>query len=213
MLCFSFPLENWRINQLHFGSAGFHFLTNPKGFLWSGVNDLTLCFLLFFWRVLIGSPLSGQPARRTGDVYRCPVGQNKNTGCEKFNLSGERCPSCKHLCARLVILCFPLTIFVHFCVQSVCIQCVYCGYLRKPVTESGNRHYLSCTEIVIVSKLVLCCMTQTLHDSRLLVDFRWEVCHAQTWHFGTWMCNGVCKVLQIWKRGCKIIYPLLQFSK
>ncbi|ROL46698.1 Integrin alpha-1 [Anabarilius grahami] len=37
--------------------------------------------------VLIGSPLTGQPAHRTGDVYRCPVGQNKNTGCEKFNLS------------------------------------------------------------------------------------------------------------------------------
>uniref|UniRef100_A0A672NP76 Integrin subunit alpha 1 n=1 Tax=Sinocyclocheilus grahami TaxID=75366 RepID=A0A672NP76_SINGR len=32
--------------------------------------------------VLIGSPLTGQPAKRTGDVYRCPVGQNKNTGCE-----------------------------------------------------------------------------------------------------------------------------------
>uniref|UniRef100_A0A673NJH3 Integrin, alpha 1 n=1 Tax=Sinocyclocheilus rhinocerous TaxID=307959 RepID=A0A673NJH3_9TELE len=36
--------------------------------------------------VLIGSPLTGQPAKRTGDVYRCPVGQNKNTGCEKFLL-------------------------------------------------------------------------------------------------------------------------------
>lgn len=32
MVCFSFPLENWRISQLHFGSASFHFLTNPKGF-------------------------------------------------------------------------------------------------------------------------------------------------------------------------------------
>ncbi|XP_051973281.1 integrin alpha-1-like [Xyrauchen texanus] len=37
--------------------------------------------------VLIGSPLTGQPAKRTGDVYRCPVGQNKKTGCEKFLLS------------------------------------------------------------------------------------------------------------------------------
>uniref|UniRef100_A0A8C1A1Q4 Integrin subunit alpha 1 n=1 Tax=Cyprinus carpio carpio TaxID=630221 RepID=A0A8C1A1Q4_CYPCA len=35
--------------------------------------------------VLIGSPLTGQPAKRTGDVYRCPVGQNKK-GCEKFLL-------------------------------------------------------------------------------------------------------------------------------
>lgn len=52
----------------------------------------TSCF--FSERVLIGSPLTGQPAHRTGDVYRCPVGQKKNTGCEKFNLSGERYPSC-----------------------------------------------------------------------------------------------------------------------
>ncbi|XP_077099170.1 integrin alpha-1 [Siphateles boraxobius] len=37
--------------------------------------------------VLIGSPLNGQPANRSGDVYRCPVGQNKSTGCEKFSLS------------------------------------------------------------------------------------------------------------------------------
>lgn len=124
MLCFSFPLENWRINQLHFGSAGFHFLTNPKGFLWSGINDPTLYFLLFSERVLIGSPLTGQPAHRTGDVYRCPVGQNKNTGCEKFNLSGESCPSCKSLCAWLVPLCFPLTIFVHCCVPCLYSLCL-----------------------------------------------------------------------------------------
>ncbi|KAI7793414.1 putative integrin alpha-1 [Triplophysa rosa] len=37
--------------------------------------------------VLIGSPLTGQPAKRTGDVYRCPVGQDRNTGCEKLQLS------------------------------------------------------------------------------------------------------------------------------
>ncbi|KAM6985261.1 integrin alpha-1 [Aplochiton taeniatus] len=35
--------------------------------------------------VLIGSPLSGQPARRTGDVYKCPVGQGNNT-CIKLEL-------------------------------------------------------------------------------------------------------------------------------
>lgn len=171
----------------------------------------TSCF--FSERVLIGSPLTGQPAHRTGDVYRCPVGQNKNTGCEKFNLSGERCPSCKRLCARLVPLCFPLTIFLHCCVPSVCIHCVYCGYPRKPVTGRGNRHYLSCPEIVIVSKLVLWLSQTLLHDSRVLVDFRWEVCHAPTWHFVTWMCNGVCKVFQIRTRGCEIIFPLLQFPK
>ncbi|KAM4634321.1 integrin alpha-1 [Polymixia lowei] len=35
--------------------------------------------------VLIGSPLSGQPARRTGDVYKCPVGRGNNT-CIKLEL-------------------------------------------------------------------------------------------------------------------------------
>ncbi|XP_012735236.2 integrin alpha-1 [Fundulus heteroclitus] len=35
--------------------------------------------------VLIGSPHSGQPAKRTGDVYKCPVGRNNNT-CIKLEL-------------------------------------------------------------------------------------------------------------------------------
>uniref|UniRef100_A0A671UMR4 Integrin, alpha 1 n=1 Tax=Sparus aurata TaxID=8175 RepID=A0A671UMR4_SPAAU len=35
--------------------------------------------------VLIGSPLSGQPARRTGDVYKCPVGRENNK-CVKLEL-------------------------------------------------------------------------------------------------------------------------------
>ncbi|KAM3599106.1 uncharacterized protein V6R79_000109 [Siganus canaliculatus] len=35
--------------------------------------------------VLVGSPLSGQPAKRTGDVYKCPVGKEDNT-CVKLEL-------------------------------------------------------------------------------------------------------------------------------
>ncbi|XP_075899753.1 integrin alpha-1 isoform X1 [Nelusetta ayraudi] len=35
--------------------------------------------------VLIGSPLSGQPAKRTGDVYKCPVGKGDNK-CVKLGL-------------------------------------------------------------------------------------------------------------------------------
>ncbi|XP_057674414.1 integrin alpha-1 isoform X1 [Corythoichthys intestinalis] len=35
--------------------------------------------------VLIGSPLSGQPAKRTGDVYKCPVGTGNST-CVKLLL-------------------------------------------------------------------------------------------------------------------------------
>uniref|UniRef100_A0A3B3ZEQ1 VWFA domain-containing protein n=1 Tax=Periophthalmus magnuspinnatus TaxID=409849 RepID=A0A3B3ZEQ1_9GOBI len=35
--------------------------------------------------ILIGSPLSGQPARRTGDVYKCPVQEGENK-CIKLEL-------------------------------------------------------------------------------------------------------------------------------
>ncbi|XP_043933260.1 integrin alpha-1 [Protopterus annectens] len=37
--------------------------------------------------VLIGSPLSGQPRERPGDVYRCPVGRGKQSACEKMKLN------------------------------------------------------------------------------------------------------------------------------
>ncbi|CAB1352121.1 unnamed protein product, partial [Coregonus sp. 'balchen'] len=37
-------------------------------------------------RVLIGSPLAGQPAKRTGDVYKCPVGRGPNPKCIKLEL-------------------------------------------------------------------------------------------------------------------------------
>ncbi|XP_030624743.1 LOW QUALITY PROTEIN: integrin alpha-1 [Chanos chanos] len=36
--------------------------------------------------VLIGSPLVGQPAKRTGDVYKCPVGKSSNPQCVKLDL-------------------------------------------------------------------------------------------------------------------------------
>uniref|UniRef100_A0A8C0V6H4 Integrin subunit alpha 1 n=1 Tax=Cyanistes caeruleus TaxID=156563 RepID=A0A8C0V6H4_CYACU len=36
--------------------------------------------------VLIGSPLVGQPAKRTGDVYKCPVGRDSPSPCMKLNL-------------------------------------------------------------------------------------------------------------------------------
>ncbi|XP_038845592.1 integrin alpha-1-like isoform X3 [Salvelinus namaycush] len=36
--------------------------------------------------VLIGSPLAGQPAKRTGDVYKCRVGQGPNPKCIKLEL-------------------------------------------------------------------------------------------------------------------------------
>ncbi|XP_058845353.1 integrin alpha-1 isoform X1 [Acipenser ruthenus] len=36
--------------------------------------------------VLIGSPLVGQPVKRTGDVYKCPVGKGRESGCIKLEL-------------------------------------------------------------------------------------------------------------------------------
>ncbi|XP_062984156.1 integrin alpha-1 [Elgaria multicarinata webbii] len=39
--------------------------------------------------VLIGSPLAGQPQNRTGDVYKCPVGQGNGLPCVKLNLPAD----------------------------------------------------------------------------------------------------------------------------
>ncbi|XP_028931459.1 integrin alpha-1 [Ornithorhynchus anatinus] len=36
--------------------------------------------------VLVGSPLVGQPKKRTGDVYKCPVGRDKPSPCVKLDL-------------------------------------------------------------------------------------------------------------------------------
>ncbi|XP_053557238.1 integrin alpha-1 [Bombina bombina] len=36
--------------------------------------------------VLIGSPLEGQPTKRTGDVYKCPVNKARQPPCTKLNL-------------------------------------------------------------------------------------------------------------------------------
>ncbi|KAI4875226.1 hypothetical protein NFI96_010697, partial [Prochilodus magdalenae] len=39
--------------------------------------------------VLIGSPLKGQPAKRTGDVYKCPVGHGSSSKCIKLDLPDQ----------------------------------------------------------------------------------------------------------------------------
>ncbi|KAL7846842.1 hypothetical protein SRHO_G00218220 [Serrasalmus rhombeus] len=39
--------------------------------------------------VLIGSPLKGQPAKRTGDVYKCPVVAGGSSKCIKLNLPDQ----------------------------------------------------------------------------------------------------------------------------
>lgn len=83
--------------------------------------------------------------------------------------------------------CFSMN---YFC-SLLCTLCLYSLCLYKKNMLQGNRHYLSCPEIVIVSKLALWLSQTLLHDSRVLegtaVDFRRDVCHAPTWHFGSWV--------------------------
>lgn len=55
--------------------------------------------VLIFFRVLIGSPLSGQPSKRTGDVYKCPVGRDNNN-CIKLELPSKK-TICVHMCTVL----------------------------------------------------------------------------------------------------------------
>lgn len=57
------------------------------GWLHSFLTDQSRSIPIFR-RVLIGSPLSGQPAKRTGDVYKCPVGKGDNK-CVKLGLPGK----------------------------------------------------------------------------------------------------------------------------
>lgn len=67
-------------------------------------QPITSVFCLL--RVLIGSPLSGQPAKRTGDVYKCPVKKGPTPKCIKLELPGK-----KTVCVSFII--------------SVCIYSVY----------------------------------------------------------------------------------------
>lgn len=39
--------------------------------------------------MLVGAPWDGPPNNRKGDVYKCVVGEEKNSNCSKVNL-GER---------------------------------------------------------------------------------------------------------------------------
>lgn len=37
-------------------------------------------------RMLVGAPWDGPPNNRKGDVYKCIVGEEKNSNCSKVNL-------------------------------------------------------------------------------------------------------------------------------
>lgn len=45
--------------------------------------------MLLCWRMLVGAPWDGPPNNRKGDVYKCVVGEEKNSNCIKVNL-GKR---------------------------------------------------------------------------------------------------------------------------
>ncbi|KTF93139.1 hypothetical protein cypCar_00015698 [Cyprinus carpio] len=85
--------------------------------------------------VLIGSPLTGQPAKRTGDVYRCPVGQNKK-GCEKFLL-----PECKQDMDIVIVLdgsnsIYPWHPITEFLVKF--LQSIKIGPARVGIVSYGD---------------------------------------------------------------------------
>lgn len=85
-----------------------------------------------FRRVLIGSPLSGQPAKRTGDVYKCPVGKGDNK-CVKLGLPGKN--TVQHQIYRTcvdmyIFICIYLYIYIHK-YSIVHISCKSCVHLRK----------------------------------------------------------------------------------
>lgn len=53
--------------------------------VWSYLDSKSLA-VLFWWRMLVGAPWDGPPNNRRGDVYKCIVGEEKNSNCSKVNL-------------------------------------------------------------------------------------------------------------------------------
>lgn len=49
--------------------------------------------------MLVGAPWDGPPNNRKGDVYKCSVGREKNSSCNKVNL-GERNYELKKICSK-----------------------------------------------------------------------------------------------------------------
>lgn len=52
--------------------------------------------------MLVGAPWDGPPNNRKGDVYKCSVGQEKNSSCNKVNL-GERNYELKKICRKKIL--------------------------------------------------------------------------------------------------------------
>lgn len=72
--------------QLILDSKLLHLFNVPKQILCTALT----VYIFSFCRVLIGSPLAGQPQKKTGDVYKCPVGQGNGLPCVKLNLPGKK---------------------------------------------------------------------------------------------------------------------------
>ncbi|XP_012873964.1 PREDICTED: integrin alpha-1 [Dipodomys ordii] len=74
------PDSSWestsKASDLHVASHPLLGYTSPHSMVFSDVQK----------RVLIGSPLVGQPQTRTGDVYKCPVGRGGSLPCIKLDL-------------------------------------------------------------------------------------------------------------------------------
>uniref|UniRef100_A0AAX7STM2 VWFA domain-containing protein n=1 Tax=Astatotilapia calliptera TaxID=8154 RepID=A0AAX7STM2_ASTCA len=52
--------------------------------------------------MLVGAPWDGPPNNRKGDVYKCSVGREKNSSCNKVNL-GERNYELKKICRKKIL--------------------------------------------------------------------------------------------------------------
>uniref|UniRef100_A0A8C8K3K1 VWFA domain-containing protein n=1 Tax=Oncorhynchus tshawytscha TaxID=74940 RepID=A0A8C8K3K1_ONCTS len=85
------------LNRSQWGKMQWNWLRHPELSLRNGLNFHGSLEDMFGYSVqqfensegkwvLIGSPLAGQPAKRTGDVYKCPVDRGPNPKCIKLEL-------------------------------------------------------------------------------------------------------------------------------
>lgn len=49
---------------------------------------MMMLIVAIYFSMLVGAPLDGTPDNRKGDVYKCIVGEEMNSACNKVNLGG-----------------------------------------------------------------------------------------------------------------------------
>lgn len=70
-------------------------------------DDMHNVICVYAWsvkRMLVGAPWDGPPNNRKGDVYKCMVGEEKNSNCIKVNLGEtKKTSTLKSRCVTLVL--------------------------------------------------------------------------------------------------------------